>query len=94
MPENTPPRRTVASADIVRLAELLDKFESADDPESEACKTAELQFERGLSELFEQCVKPYYALVSFAQFRGHVRWRCREYLSLQARRPPTIPPSV
>jgi hypothetical protein len=92
MSEDTPPRRTITPADIARLAELLDKFESADDPESELATTAESQYKLAVDELFAECVKSYYTTVTFAQFRGHMHWRCREYLSLQARRPPALPP--
>ena len=85
MSEDPAARRVVTPADIYRL-ELLDRFESADDPESEAALAAERQFEAVVSDLFAECVKPYYSTVTFGQFRGHVRWRCREYLAAQARR--------
>ncbi len=91
MPEDAATRRRVTPADIIRLAELLDRFESADDPESEAARAGERQFDAGVAELFAECVRPYYTTVTFAQFRGHVRWRCRECLALQAHRPPTPP---
>jgi len=91
MPEDAAARRVVTPADIVRLAEFLDRFESADDPESEAAKAGERQFDAGVALLFAECVKPFYSMVTLAQFRGHVRWRCRECLALQARRPPTPP---
>ncbi len=91
MSEDAAARRLVTPADILRLAEMLDRFDSADDPESEQAKVAERQFEAGVGELFANSVKPYYSTVTFAQFRGHVRWRCREYLALQARQPHTPP---
>ena len=92
MSEDPAARRVVTPADVIRLAELLDRFESADDPESESAKTAEGQYESGIRELFCACVEPYYSAVTFAQFRGHMRWRCREYLALQARKPSALPP--
>jgi len=92
MPEDPAARRVVTPADIHRLADLLDTFESADDPESEPAQAAEREFEAGVNELFARCVKPYYAAVTLAQFRGHVRWRCREYLAVQARKPAAPPP--
>ena len=91
MPEDPASRRSVTTDDVVRLAELLDRFENADDPESQAAKRAEREFEALIIELFNECVKPFYAAVTYIQFRGHVRWRCREYLAFQARRPPSPP---
>lgn len=88
MSENPAPRRLVTPADIVSLAELLDRFVSADDPGSACAEAAERDYESGVARLFEACVKPYYASVSLSQFRGHVRWRCRQYLALHARKPP------
>ena len=92
MPEDPAARRIVTPADIVRLAELLDRFENADDPESGDARRAELEFASLVTQLFAECVAPSYASVTLAQFRGHDRWRCREYLTLQARKPPTLPP--
>jgi len=91
MSESPAARRLVTPADIIDLAELLDRFVSADDPESATAKAAERDYEAGVARLFEACVKPYYSGVTFNQFRGHVRWRCREYLALQARKPPSPP---
>jgi len=46
MPEDAAARRFVTPADIARLAELLDRFEHALDPEAQAGRQAELDFER------------------------------------------------
>ena len=92
MPEDAAARRTVTTVDIIRLADFLDRFESADDPASDAARNAEKQFEAGVVALFAECVKPYYSVVTFIQFRGHIRWRCREYLALQSRKPLAPPP--
>ena len=92
MSEDSAARRLVTPADILGLAELLDRFVSADDPESAPAKAAERDYEAGVCRLFETCIRPYYSSITLNQFRGHVRWRCRQYLALQARTPP-IPPS-
>ena len=91
MSEDPATRRSVTPDDIVRLAELLDRFENADDPGSEVARRAEAEFEVLARELFDQFVKPFFSAVTYTQFRGHVRWRCREYLTLQARKPPSPP---
>lgn len=91
MSEDSAARRTVTPAEIRRLGDLLDRFESADDPESGAAKAAEEEYFQTVHDLVEQCVKPYYESVTLEQFRGHVRWRCREYLAIQTRKPPTPP---
>jgi len=91
MSEDPAARRLVTPTDIIGLAELLDRFVSADDPESAPAKAAEREYEAAVVSLFDTCVKPYYSSITLHQFRGHVRWRCRQFLALQARKPPTKP---
>jgi len=88
MPEDAAARRVVTAADIARLAGLLDRFEHALDPEAPATRQAELDFEAGVQELFTACVRPFYATITYPQFRGHVRWHCRAWLAVEACKPP------
>jgi hypothetical protein len=43
------------------LAELYDRFQYADDPDSTECREAEIEYTKQIRELFEQCVEPYYS---------------------------------
>ena len=65
MPEPPDARRTVSPDDIARLAELFDRCQYADDPNSVSCKEAEIQFNELVNQLYEECVRPYYETVSF-----------------------------
>jgi hypothetical protein len=60
-------------------------------PGSARAEAAERDYEAGVARLFEACVKPDYASVSLSQFRGHVRWRCRQYLAIHAHKPHAPP---
>ena len=85
MSESPAARRLVTPADIIDLADFL-TASSVPMIQSPLRPKPPSDYEAGVARLFEACVKPYYSGVTFNQFRGHVRWRCREYLALQARK--------
>ena len=83
-------RRTVSPDDIARLAELFDRFQYADDPNSASCKEAEIQFNGLVSQLYEDCVRPYYASLTFVHFRGEVISECKRSLNRERKKPPSV----
>ena len=81
MPEPPDTRRTVSASDIARLAEWFDRFQYADDPNSAHCQEAEIQFNLLISQLFEDCVRPYYDSITFSHFRGKIVCECKRSLN-------------
>jgi hypothetical protein len=69
---------------------LFDRFQYADDPNSASCKEAEIQFNRHVNQLYEDCVRPYYASLTFVQFRGEVISECKRFLNRERKSPTRV----
>ena len=81
MPDHADARRTVSADDIARLAGHFDRFMYADDPMSQECKEAEIQFNNTVHALYEKCVVPHYQSVSLNAFRAGIVTECRQFLN-------------
>lgn len=90
MPDSPDARRTVSADDIARLADLFDRFQYADDPNSVSCKEAGTQFAELVRRLHEDCVRPYFETVSLSEFRGKITFECKRYLNRERKEPPRV----
>lgn len=87
MEEREDAGRPISSGELSRLAELLDWFENALDPNSTGAKEAEDEFNNLVDALFTSLVQPNYPEIKFAAFRAHVRLRCLRFLAKEREKP-------
>ena len=91
MPDPSSSRRTIPGDAIGVLGDLLDRFENADDPLAVEVKEAERSFDAQVERLFVEFVLAQDLRLNFSEFRGHLVLRCKQWLSAEKRKPPTLP---
>ncbi len=92
MPDDPGARRFVPRDAIARLAEILDRFEHADDPLSPEVQQAERAFDAEVDRLFVEFVVAQDLRLRLSDFRGHVAFRCKQRLIVERKQPPALPP--
>ena len=73
------PPRIISDSELAQLAEIFDLAEYADDPTSESCREAVLEFDSLVEALYEE-VKGTSPQITYTQFWCGIRKRCRAYL--------------
>ncbi len=87
MEERDDASRSISRANLNRLAELLDQFENALDPDSTSAKEAEAEFNHLVDALFTSVVQQNYPDIKFGAFRAHVRLNCLRFLAKERQKP-------
>ena len=92
MPDPPRSRRTIPVDSIRGLAELLDRFENAEEPNAPESRKAEQEFDTEVERLFVDFVLAQNLRLTFSEFRGHLVLRCKQWLAAERKQPLTLPP--
>ena len=71
---------TITRAELAELARWFDEFQNSFDPASDGATQAKVEFNRRVTELFNERVASRFQSVLESVFRAKVRTWCREYL--------------
>ena len=81
MREDPGPGATISEDEIIRLVNLFQQFEGADDPLSNECREAESSFNSLVEQIYIEKVKTAFDSLTLTQFRSYTRNYCRKRLS-------------